>query len=218
MICSPQPPPKQHCSFVNIGLISIAACVLVACGESSSTPSRSEAPYSGGAIIAPVLPVSETEFINAVSTAQHGSPQAENDMQRGGIKAIRDEGICRVLASIDFRAEDWVGTVTKIDSNSDGKGVMAISLSRHLTLMTWNNDLSDISDNTLIQPRTELFQTASLLKEGQQVTFSGGFIPDRDNCIKEASLTLRGKLNDPEFIFRFSSVANYAPTAPAPRE
>jgi len=95
---------------------------------------------------------------------------------------------------------------------------MAISLSRDLTLMTWNNDLSDIGDNTLIQPRTELFQTASLLKKGQQVAFSGGFIPDRENCIEEASLTLRGKLDDPEFIFRFSSVARYAPSAPAPRE
>jgi hypothetical protein len=165
-----------------------------------------------------VLPTSEAEFINVVSTAQHSSPQADNDMQRGGIKATRDEGVCRVLASINFRAEDWVGTVTKIDSNSDGKGVMAISLSRDLTLMTWNNDLSDISDNTLIQPRTELFQTASLLKEGQQVAFSGAFIPDREGCIKEASLTLRGKLDDPEFIFRFSSVARYSPTARAPRE
>jgi len=217
MTCSPQPPPKQHCSFVRILLISTAACFVVACGESSSTPVRSEAPNSGGAIT-PVLPVAETEFINVVSTAQHGSPQAENDMQRGGIKATRDEGICRVVASIRFGAEDWVGTVTKIDSNSDGKGVMAISLSRDLTLMTWNNDLSDISDSTLIQPRTELFQTASMLKKGQQVTFSGTFIPDRENCIKEASLTLRGKLDDPEFIFRFSSVARYAPTAAAPRE
>ncbi len=218
MNCSSQSPLKQQCSFLRILLISIAACFAVACGESSPTPSRSEAPSSGGAIARPVLPVSEAEFINVVSTAQRGSPQAENDMQRGGIKATRDEGICKVLASTSFRAEDWVGTVTKIDSNSDGKGVMVISLSKDLTVMTWNNDLSDISDNTLIQPRTELFQTASLLKRGQQVTFSGGFIPDRESCIKEASLTLRGKLDDPEFIVRFLSVARYAPTSPASRE
>jgi Flp pilus assembly protein TadD len=217
MTCPPHPPPKRHHSVVKILLISIAPFLVVACGESSSTPSRSEASNSGGGN-APVLPTSEAEFINVVSTAQHGSPQAENDMQRGGIKATRDENICRVLASINFRAEDWVGTVKKIDSNSDGKGVMAISLSRDLTLTTWNIELADISANTLIQPRTELFQTASLLKEGQQVAFSGTFIPDRDDCIKEASLTLRGKLDDPEFIFRFSSVARYSPTVRTPRE
>jgi len=132
-------------------------------------------------------------------------------MQRGGIKATRDEGICRVLASVNFRAQDWIGTVTKVDSNSDGKGVLAISISNNVRLQTWNNDLSDIEDNTLIQPRTELFQRASLLKEGQLVSFSGSFIPEREDCIKESSMTLRGKLDDPEFVFRFASVALIRP-------
>jgi len=164
-----------------------------------------------------VRPASEGEFISAVATAQRGSPQAENDMQRGGIKATRDEGICRVLVPVNFRAQDWIGTVTKVDSNSDGKGVLAVSISKDVRLQTWNNDLSDIDDNTLIQPRTELFQTASLLKVGQLVSFSGSFIPEREDCIEESSMTLRGKLDDPEFVFRFSSVSPYTPTMPASR-
>jgi len=124
-----------------------------------------------------VFPASEGEFISAVATAQRGSPQAENDMQRGGIKATRDEGICRVLVPVNFRAQDWIGTVTKVDSNSDGKGVLAVSISKDVRLQTWNNDLSDIDDNTLIQPRTELFQTASLLKVDNSFRFQARLFP-----------------------------------------
>jgi hypothetical protein len=81
-------------------------------------------------------------------------------------------------------------------------------------LTTWNNDLSDISDNTLIQPGTELFRSASSLKKGQRVSFSGSFVPAREGCISESSITLRGKLDDPDFIFRFSSVAPYVSGQP----
>lgn len=197
-------------------LVGLVVMMLLAGGSDDSGTKTSVTPTA--ALNPPALPPSEADFVNVVATAQRGSPQAENDMQRGGIKATRDEGICRVLASVDFRAQDWIGTVTKVDSNSDGKGVLAISISKNVRLQTWNNDLSDIDDNTLIQPRTELFQRASLLKEGQLVSFSGSFIPEREDCIKESSMTLRGKLDDPEFVFRFSSVAPYTPAMPASSE
>ena len=197
-----------------ICLLGLVVMLLLAGASGDTGPSVTTSP----AVSSPALPPSEADFINVVATAQRDSPQAENDMQRGGIKATRDEGICRVLASVQFRAQDWIGTVTKVDSNSDGKGVLAISASKNVRVETWNNDLSDIEDNTLIQPRTELFQRASLLREGQLVSFSGSFIPEREDCIKESSMTLRGKLDDPEFVFRFSSVAPYTPTMSGSRE
>jgi hypothetical protein len=51
------------------------------------------------------------------------------------------------------------------------------------------------------------------MKPGQIATFSGSFVPDGENCIRESSMTLNGKLTDPEFIFRFSAIAPYV--APA---
>jgi hypothetical protein len=126
-------------------------------------------------------------------------------MQRGGIKANRDEAICRILPSAGVGG--WIGRVTKIDSNSDGKGVMNVSIAKGVSVKTWNNAISDTGDDTLIVPRTRLFQMASSLRIGQQVLFSGSFIGDRNDCIKEASLSLRGKIEDPEFIFRFADVA-----------
>ncbi len=65
-----------------------------------------------------------------------------------------------------------------------------------------------MSAKTLIDPNSKLFQNASMLKKGDSITFSGTFLPGKDGeCIYEGSMSLSGKLRDPEFIFRFSSVS-----------
>src|SRR4051812_28897335 len=66
--------------------------------------------------------------------------------------------------------------------------------------------LSDISDQTLIDPGSALFAKISTLKVGQKVVFSGTFTRSETDCIKETSLTLSGSINKPEFILRFSEV------------
>src|SRR3954447_3015699 len=50
--------------------------------------------------------------------------------------------------------------------------------------------LSDISDQTLIDPGSALFAKISTLKVGQKVVFSGTFTRSETDCIKETSLTL----------------------------
>jgi hypothetical protein len=74
-------------------------------------------------------------------------------------------------------------------------------------VQTWNNALSDIEDDTLIDPKSALFAKASALSVGQEVTFSGAFRPYTTDCIREGSLTLSGSITEPEFIFRFSDVS-----------
>jgi hypothetical protein len=51
------------------------------------------------------------------------------------------------------------------------------------------------------------------MKTGQLVKFSGTFLPSSDNdCLNESSLTLDGKLESPEFIFRFLHLSSYDPS------
>jgi hypothetical protein len=87
-------------------------------------------------------------------------------------------------------------------------GVLSIELADGLTLMTMNNALSDIPYQTLIPPSSTLFEKASGLSRGDKVAFNGTFLDslDQSECIAEMSLTLRGKLEDPEFAFRFSDI------------
>lgn len=127
---------------------------------------------------------------------------------KGGVKARRDRSICNTLTS--YTITEWVGKVEKIDSNSDGKGVLAVTIAPDMTVGTWNNEISDIGSNTLIEPGSQVFESASAMKNGQLVIFSGTFFPGSSgDCLNESSLTLNGKVETPEFIFRFTSVSAY---------
>lgn len=169
--------------------------------EDVSTPAPANRPI--------ILPPLEARFIQIVAMAQNDSRQTENDMQKGGVKAERDKSICDVMASI--QVQNWIGTVQTIDSNSDGKGVLAISIAPDVLITTWNNAFSDIEAHTLIEPGSPVFESASAMKPGQRVAFSGNFFQGADgDCLLESSLTLNGKLQSPDFIFRFSQVSGYA--------
>jgi len=157
-----------------------------------------------------VLPADQQAVLNIVTTAQFEGAKVENDMQLGGVKAKRGTALCSTLTS--FAVQNWVGKIQTIDSNSDGKGVFAVSIAPDVVVKTWNNALSDISTKTLIEPGSALFTVASGMKRGDLVSFSGTFFKGSESdCISEGSLRLKGKVLEPEFIFRFSSIAPYAP-------
>ena len=185
-----------------LGCIFFALIILgsIAGGGSKEPVQKSDSPSVTVAKIE--LPKSESDLIEVVKKAQMGASQAENDMARGGILAARNNS----LKGMPVDVQDWIGVVTKVDSNSDGKGVLSIEIAPDVTVKTWNNAISDSFNNTLLEPGTPLFNTAAALKKGQQVQFSGHFFLDDESGFKESSLTLRGKLKEPAFIFKFSSI------------
>jgi hypothetical protein len=162
--------------------------------------------FISSASAASTLPATEATLIQIVAKSQQDSRSAENDMQKGGIKNKRDRNICSLMTSL--AVSNWVGKIKSIGANSDGKGTLELEIADDIILKTWNNDLSDSADKTLIDPNGQLFATASSLKVGQTIHFSGTFFPGSDGeCIQEGSITLSGKLREPEFIFRFSSIS-----------
>jgi hypothetical protein len=154
---------------------------------------------------APEMPKAEARLIQVISTSQRDARGTENDMQKGGVKNTRDKDICSVMTGLVVK--DWIGTVKRIGANSDGKGTIELEIAKNIVLKTWNNGISDISDQTLIDPNSAVFKAASSLKPNQSVRFSGSFFAGNEgDCIEEASLTLDGKLREPEFIFRFAGI------------
>ena len=69
-------------------------------------------------------------------------------MQKGASRPNRAKSIC--VAIPDRRATQWVGNVSRVSSNSEGKGVLNIEIASGVQVKTWNNALSDSFDNTLI--------------------------------------------------------------------
>lgn len=198
------------------------AAVLVACGNAGSGSDNSAAapkkeqgtsPVAASPVApAPVLPAiavlaGQQAFIEAVRVSQQEAKSVDNDMQLGGVKGKRDRAICQVVAP-----KFWVGTIKTLDSNSDGKGVLEVEIAPGIVVGTWNNALSDIMDETLLAPGTPVFENAARLKRGSQVVFTGAFRPDPDpnaGCIRDRGMTLRGKVQEPSFIFRFHALFSY---------
>jgi hypothetical protein len=120
---------------------------------------------------------------------------APNEMAQGALRPARARAICRALP--DRAATDWVGSIERLSSNNEGKGVLSVRISDSVTVRTMNNAFSDIEYNTLIPVGSRLQQEAMALHEGQRVVFSGSFVPNDDDCIMETSLTVSGDMTEP---------------------
>ena len=107
-------------------------------------------------------------------------------MAQGAARPGRAKEICGVLK--DTRVDKWIGEVGTLSSNSDGLGVLSIQIAEGISIMTWNNTLSDADYRTLISPGSELFKQAVKLAKGQRVTFSGQFFSIQLTASKRAVL------------------------------
>lgn len=174
--------------------------------DASPSPDQPSTNDVSPAPVAPVaMPEDERQFIRVVQESRAAFQRAPNEMAQGGTRAQRREEICKIL--VGSRISGWSGQIRKLGSNNDGKGVLELRLSDGLSLVTWNNDFSDLSDGTLIDPSSPLFQGLSHMKVGDNVSFSGSFLPSDVDCVREASMSLSGSMTDPDFIFRFNTVS-----------
>ena len=178
--------------------------------DPDSTPSKGE----GSPVIAAVtaaapqpgaIPDLEKRFLAAIEHGRSVYKSGANDMAKGAARPLRAKEICGLLTSVSVR--NWVGRISKLSTNGDGKGVLAVQIGDDVYVQTWNNDVSDVVDHTLIDPASALFAKASALSEGQQVLFSGSFQHSDTDCVEESSLTMDGSLTEPAFIVRFFDIA-----------
>jgi hypothetical protein len=151
------------------------------------------------------LPPAEVALIDAVKGAIAQYQNGQTEMQKGASRPMRAQAICRALPG--RRAQNWIGTISNIDTNGEGKGVLVIQIADGITVETWNNSLSDVMDHTLIEATSSVFTSALQLKQGQRVRFSGTFLPSETDCIEERSLSLRGSVTEPAFILRFEAIS-----------
>jgi hypothetical protein len=150
----------------------------------------------------------QKQFIEIVERFHGAYTRADNDIAKDATRLQRAKAICAAVRTP--LVHNWTGTVFKVSSNREGKGVLELTLSTHVRVTTWNDSIADVGDHTLIDPKSPLFDQTVLLKKNQQVLFSGSFIPDPMDCFREISMTLSDSMDEPEFLFRFSDVAPVA--------
>ena len=149
-------------------------------------------------------PDDEIQFIEVVTAYVDKFGQAKNELQQSALRDKRKQELSRLLTR--HRITSWVGKISRLETNTEGKAILMIRLSPDIELGTWNNALSDIVDRTLIDKETTLYKHLFDLTSGQLVKFSGSFLASETDFITEQSVTIQGSMTNPEFLFKFNSV------------
>jgi hypothetical protein len=186
-----------------ICLVGLVVMILLA-GASSDT-GTSVTPASAPTAESP-LPRDEAEFISLLASFKERYHAAANEFQKSTVRRERSAALAR--SQRDRSVDGWNGTVSSIQTTGDGSGILSIKPLGYgwITIETWNNSLSDIDSGSLIPAGSPLYEQVSHLSVGEQVIFAGTFGSGELDYLKESSLTEVGAMDEPEFIFTFSSV------------
>jgi hypothetical protein len=82
-------------------------------------------------------------------------------------------------------------------TTGDGKAYIEIEISPGIHVKTWNNALSDVADDTLIDQNSPVFSAVADLGVGDAVTFSGAFVSAKEDFVREASMSESGSMSEP---------------------
>lgn len=215
----PQPLPRQAPSFLatkasngpywfvlsmfGAFFLSLALFVATYPERPNTAEERREAADARRAAMA--MPPDEANMVAIVQRGRQSYKAAASELQAGAARPDRARELCNNLRTTS--AQDWKGKVSKLSTNSDGRGVLTVTIADNIEVTTWNNALSDIADKTLIDPNSPLYRAALRLTAGMNVKFSGEFVRSEVDCLRESSLTMNGSMSSPKFIFRFSQIS-----------
>jgi len=149
------------------------------------------------------VPSAESDFVNTITRFAAAYRAVGSDLSKGAQRPARASALCTQFSG-DIR--NWIGTLTTLSSNNEGKGVIEITIGPNITLGTWNNSLSDIMDHTLIDPSSRVYARAVALQTGIPVRFSGTLIKGGVDCFREESLTQAGAMTRPTWLMRFTDI------------
>ena len=162
-----------------------------------------------GSALTPAFAVDQFEFMKTVILAREQYNSADNDFQKAPLRAERKQAICALVGD-NSSVTDWFGTLYELSatrsSDGQGKGKMVVDLGYRIYLQT--ADFWDFSD-TQVETTDPLYLKLGALVEGSEIKFSGIFIKSDSSpdCIDEMSLTERGSMNSPEFVFKFTDIS-----------
>lgn len=151
-----------------------------------------------------LTPDQQRDFISIVNVFKSHFETANNEIQQSISRDQRAKELGELLTLTTI--SKWFGTIKSIETTSEGKAVLMINIGDNVYVGTWNNALSDYLDGTLIEKSDPVYLALADMKVGDKVSFSGSFIRSNEDGVKERSLTIRGSMQDPEFLFKFNHV------------
>lgn len=164
------------------------------------------APASAAKSTTSPLPEQQASFIAAISDYKTRFESAGNELQQSVLRDERRGAILRAVGN-ELHPEGWLGTLRKLETNGDGNAVVVVRVAPNIDLATWNNAMSDVLHSTLIEKGTPLYAALVNMSVGDKVKASGNFIRDEADGLFEQSITIRGAMTAPEFLFKFTDIS-----------
>ena len=149
-------------------------------------------------------PSEQSQFESAVSKYISQYKQAKNELQKSSLRSKRRADISASVNS--FQIQNWVGTINELSTNSEGKAILSVRINPNIEIKTWNNALSDMASNTLIDQGSAIYNQLMDLAVGQQIYFTGYFFSGDEDFLQETSMTEKGAMVNPEFLMKFTNV------------
>lgn len=147
------------------------------------------------------VPAEERQFCDILTEYSQMYLATDNDLKRSALRNARAKALKAAVAK--GRIERWLGTIKTLTTTSQGNAVIEMTLPcDDFGIGTWNNELSDIFDHTLVPMNSSAFQNLAELEVGNTMWFNGRLVSDRESLdgFSEASMTERGSMTGGFFL------------------
>lgn len=131
---------------------------------------------------------------------------ATNELQESALELERVDSVAKLLGS-GLPVQNWIGKITSLETNTQGKAAITVELSPEVSLLTWNNMLGDMAYPTMINVGTPVYKSLMNMAVGDKIIISGSFVVTNERKILEGSMTIAGAMKSPEFLFQFNEVS-----------
>lgn len=192
---------------LGIGII-VALLVIASLGDTSSTSSSGSASDEPSATAEKIGKPDQVAFHAKLGELKNEYNAVDGEMQKSKVYRDLKSFMMSYLNGGSF--SNWEGIVDTIGTNEGGKKayleINSDAGGYAIAYATWNNELSDIADNSMISLGSGMYKQLEAVKEGDSVVFSGSFVRDDTRGFGEQSITEAGFVTDPKFVIRFSSI------------
>lgn len=179
------------------------------CGEtttSTTTPTQPAEPRKTFSLLE-ILPPGEIRVIAVVNEYSSKYQSAGNELQKSALWKERDKAMKKAALHQegDPNPGHWMGILEKMGTTSDGNAYIVVRIAPNITLATWNNEISDINEKTLIKHGSKDYATLSNIPVHSVISFEFAINSEGKG------LTERKKMIDPEFPTRFKNIRHIGP-------
>jgi hypothetical protein len=173
----------------------------------SQNTDKSAKSTSSKTVVSINKPENQIQFEGVISKYITAYKRAKNELQKSAIRSSRRAELGKIINN--FEIHSWTGTIKELSTNSEGKAILTIRITPNIEVKTWNNALSDIVSNTLIEQNTKVYNQLMKFTIGQLVYFSGSLFDSGKDYFTETSMTEEGAMVSPEFLVKFTNVSEY---------